>query len=68
MDKSNNHKKGRPRQKWNPHWSLKLLYGLWATAMALVKIALGALATVLLICVVCGFVFVGILGTFPIFD
>ena len=64
MDNSNNRKKGKQRQDWNPHWSLKLLYGLWSTALAIVKIALGAAATVLLICVVCGFVFVGILGNY----
>ena len=64
MDNSNNRKKGRPRQKWNPHWSLKILYGLWSTVLAALKIALGAVATVLLICVVCGFVFVGILGNY----
>ena len=64
MDNSNNRKKGRPRQQWNPHWTLKLLYGLWSAALAAVKIALGAVATVLLICVVCGFVFVGILGNY----
>ena len=64
MDKSNNQKKGRPRQKWNPHWSLKLIYGLWSAALTVLKIAIGAAATVLLICVVCGFVFVGILGNY----
>ena len=64
MDNSNNHKKGRPRQKWNPHWSLKLIYGLWSAVLAVLKIAIGAAATVLLICVVCGFVFVGILGNY----
>ena len=64
MDNSNNRKKGRPRQQWNPHWSLKILYGLWSTALAALKIALGAVATVLLICIVCGFVFVGILGNY----
>ena len=64
MDNSNNRKQGRPRQKWNPHWSLKLLYGVWSAALAAVKIALGAAATVLLICIVCGFVFVGILGNY----
>ena len=65
MDKSsNNRKKGRPRQQWNPHWSLKLLYGIWTTAWSVLKIALGAAATVLLICLVCGFVFVGILGNY----
>ena len=64
MDNSNNRKKGKQRQEWNPHWSLKILYGIWSTALALLKIALGAAATVLLICVVCGFVFVGILGNY----
>ena len=64
MDNSNNRKKGKQRQEWNPHWSLKLLYGLWSAVLAIVKIALGAAATVLLICVVCGFVFVGILGNY----
>ena len=64
MDHANNRKKGRPRQKWNPHWSLKLIYGLWSIALAALKIALGAVATVLLICLVCGFVFVGILGNY----
>ena len=64
MDNSNNRRRGRPRQKWDPHWSLKLLYGIWSTALAALKIAAGAMATVLLICVVCGFVFVGILGNY----
>ena len=64
MDKSNHRKKGKQRQQWNPHWSLKLLYGLWSTVLAIAKIAIGAAATVLLICVVCGFVFVGILGNY----
>ena len=64
MDNSNNPKMGKQRQEWNPHWSLKILYGIWSTVLALLKIAVGAAATVLLICVVCGFVFVGILGTY----
>ena len=64
MDNSNNRKKGKQRQEWNPHWSLKILYGIWSTVLALLKIAVGAAATVLLICVVCGFVFVGILGNY----
>ena len=64
MDNSNHHRRGRPRQKWNPHWSLKLLYGLWSAALAAIKIALGAAATVLLIVLICGTVFVGILGNY----
>ena len=61
---SNNSKKGRARQQWNPHWSLKILYGLWVRAWEVLKIALGAVATVLLICIVCGVVFVGTLGNY----
>ena len=54
----------RPRQEWNPHWSLKVLGGIWAALFGLVKIALGAAATVLMILLVTGFVFVGILGQY----
>ncbi len=61
---SDHKKRNKPRQEWNPHWSLKLLYGIWSGALGLVKIAAGAVATVLLICLVCGFVFVGILGDY----
>lgn len=54
----------RPRQDWNPHWSLKILYGLWMSLFSLFKIAIGAVVTVVLICVVCGAVFLGILGSY----
>ena len=54
----------RPRQEWNPHWILKILYAAWMTLFGLFKIALGAAATVLMILLVCGFVFVGILGEY----
>ena len=54
----------KPRQNWNPHWTLKLLYGLWMGAYGAVRIAIGAVVTVLLILLVCGFVFVGILGDY----
>ena len=57
-------RKRKPRQEWNPHWSLKILYGIWSLAMAAVKIAISAAATVLLIGVVCAFVFAGILGNY----
>ena len=56
-----NHKS---RQEWNPHWLLKLLYGLWSAAVGIVKIAAGAVATVAMIGLVCVFVFVGILGNY----
>ena len=58
-------KRGRkPRQDWNPHWSLKILYGLWSLALAAVKVAVTAVATVLMIGIVCAFVFIGILGNY----
>ena len=57
-------RKNKPRQEWNPHWLLKLLYGLWSAAVAVFKIAAGAVATVVLIALVCIFVFVGILGNY----
>ena len=54
----------KPRQNWKPHWAIKLLYGLWLACFGAVKIAIGAVVTVLLIVLVCGFVFVGILGDY----
>ena len=54
----------KPRQEWNPHWTLKGLHGLYHGATAVLKIALGAVATVLMIILICGFVFVGILGDY----
>jgi len=53
-----------PRQKWEPHWLLKLLLTLWNVLWSLTKIAIGAAATVLLIVLICGTVFVGILGNY----
>ncbi len=57
-------KKKEPRQSWKPHWLPNSLYRLWLTVFGVMKIALGAVVTVLLICVVCAFVFVGILGSY----
>ena len=54
----------KPRQEWNPHWSLKLLYTLWTTAFSVFKIAIGAAVTVVLIVLVCGIVFAGTLGDY----
>ena len=59
-----NRKEKKTRQEWNPHWLLKLLYGIWMTCFSALKIAVGAVATVLLIVIVCGLVFVGILGNY----
>ena len=52
------------RQKWDPHWILKLLYGVLSFAWSAFKIAIGAAATVALIVLICGTVFVGILGNY----
>ena len=57
-------RKKKPRQKWEPHWSVKLLYTAFMFLWSLVKIAIGAAATVLLIVLICGTVFVGILGNY----
>ena len=54
----------KPRQQWNPHWILKLLYMVGSVAFSLLKIAVGAAATVVLIVLVCGAVFVGTLGDY----
>ena len=59
-----NKKRKAPRQSWRPHWIPSGLYKLWIAAWSVLKIALCALVTVLMICVVCVFVFVGLLGTY----
>ena len=43
---------------------LPVLKRVWAVVSVVGKIALGAIATVLMICVVCAFVFAGILGDY----
>ena len=52
------------RQEWNPNFLLKLLTLAWKGAFAAAKIALGAVATVACIIVVCCFVLVGALGDY----
>ena len=54
----------KPRQEWNPHWSIKLLYGVVSAALSLMKLAVGAAATVVLIVLICATVFVGTLGDY----
>ena len=63
-DKDKRRRRKKPRQEWNPHWILKLLYTVGSVALSLVKIAIGAAATVVLILLVCGVVFVGTLGDY----
>ncbi len=61
---ANKKRKKLIRQDWDPHWLLKTLSRAWTVILSAGKIAVGALVTVLLIGVVCGFVFVGILGDY----
>lgn len=51
-------------QTWKPHWSLTTIYKIWMAVYAAFKIALGAVATVLLIGVACAFAFLGVLGDY----
>ena len=52
------------RQDWKPHWFLSLLLKIWMAVFTAAKIAIGAVATVVMICLVCGLVFVGLLGDY----
>ena len=63
-EKNPRRKNKKPRQEWNPHWLLKLAYIIGSLALSLVKIAIGAAATVLLIVLICGTVFIGTLGDY----
>ncbi len=52
------------QQTWKPHWSLTTVYKVWMAVFTAIKIALGAVATVLLIGVACAFAFLGVLGDY----
>lgn len=60
----NNRRRKKVRQEWNPHWTLKLVYTACSTVFSAAKIAIGAAATVLLICLISGIVFVGALAEY----
>ena len=60
----NGKKRKPPRQEWKPNAILRILYAAWRVAFGAFKIALGAAATVLMIGVICAFVFVGVLGDY----
>ena len=60
-----NHRRGKKiRQEWDPHWTIKLVYTAGSTLFSVFKIALGAAATVLLIGVISGLVFMGALAEY----
>ena len=52
------------RQNWKPGRGLTVLSGIWKGIYSLFKIAVGAVATVLLVGIVCGFVFMFTLGDY----
>ena len=64
MNEEKKNRRNRPRQDWRPHWSVDSMEKAGKIALSVLKVALGAFVTVLLITVVCGFVFVGILGDY----
>ncbi len=64
MSEQNKKNKKEQRQSWKPHWLVDILQKLCKVALSLVKVALAAVATVVLIVVICGFVLVGLLGSY----
>lgn len=65
MEEKNQKKNNQgERQSWEPHGAWKFLRGVWMVAFSAFKIAVGAAATVLCICIVCGLVFIGLLGQY----
>ena len=63
MAKNNNN--GAPQhQDWIPHWGLRVAYKVWMAIFSVSKVVLGAVATVALICVVCGFAVMGTLSEY----
>lgn len=65
MTNENNRRRNQvSRQSWKPSRTLRLLKGIWTGAYSVLKIVLGALATVFVIAAVCVFAFVGILAAY----
>jgi len=64
QDNNKNNKRKVTRQNWKPGAVLTILQGIWKFAYSGLKVALGALATVLLIGGVCAVVFVGVLADY----
>ena len=64
MFEFNRKKNKQPRQSWQPSKPVRILGGAWLAVWNIAKIAIGAVATVLMILLVCGFVFIGIAGDY----
>lgn len=63
-EKNRKAKRAEERKDWFTHPVVATAYKVWRFVFAAVKIAAGAIATVLLIALVCGFVFVCMLGDY----
>ena len=64
MEENSKRPKRMPRQDWHPNAFVRALHIAWKIALSVLKVVGGAVATVLLIGIVCGFVFVNILGEY----
>ncbi len=64
MAKNPKRRKKVQRQNWTPNFLARILYRVWKLGLSALKIAGAALATVLIIGIVCGFVFVNFLGEY----
>ena len=66
MENENNYGRKRKvsRQSWKPGPGISALYNVWKGVYSVLKIALAALATVLIIGAVCAVVFVGVLADY----
>ena len=64
MARNEKRRKKPERQNWHPNFLLRIVYRIWRIALSALKIAVAAVATVLLIGVICGFVFASMLGQY----
>ena len=64
MARQEKRRKKPERQNWHPNFLLRIVYRFWRIALSALKIAVAAVATVVLICVICGFVFASMLGQY----
>lgn len=63
MFRNKKEKKPVPQER-KLHWSVDSMLRVWKIAFSVLKVVGGAALTVLLICIVCGFVFMGIMGDY----
>ena len=63
-DKQRKQAEKAPRQSWTPHWSLTTLRRVWTFLFGVMKVMVGAVATVVLILGICAIVFMSLLGDY----